>query len=206
MPRKGENIYKRKDGRWEGRYIKEHIGKRAKYGYIYGKTYSDVKKKLLLKKLDVTREKQSSKDTLFKYISIAWLDSCRINCKESTIIKYKNLLEHYIYPYLGQSKISGIMSCDIKKMCEDLYLHGGKGRKGLSPKTISDTLSVLRQIRTYAIQEQYSVFFEIENIKVRNVQKYLRVFDIQEQMKLYQYFLEQVHYHYKNHQQNLYYY
>ena len=22
MPRKGENIYKRKDGRWEGRYIK----------------------------------------------------------------------------------------------------------------------------------------------------------------------------------------
>ena len=23
MPRKGENIYKRKDGRWEARYIKE---------------------------------------------------------------------------------------------------------------------------------------------------------------------------------------
>ena len=22
MPKKGENIYKRKDGRWEGRYIK----------------------------------------------------------------------------------------------------------------------------------------------------------------------------------------
>ena len=22
MPRKGENIYKRKDGRWEGRYVK----------------------------------------------------------------------------------------------------------------------------------------------------------------------------------------
>lgn len=24
MPKKGENIYKRKDGRWEGRYIKSH--------------------------------------------------------------------------------------------------------------------------------------------------------------------------------------
>ena len=24
MPRKGENIYKRKDGRWEGRYIKSY--------------------------------------------------------------------------------------------------------------------------------------------------------------------------------------
>lgn len=25
MPRTGENIYKRKDGRWEGRYIKTHL-------------------------------------------------------------------------------------------------------------------------------------------------------------------------------------
>ena len=24
MPRKGENIYKRKDGRWEGRFIKSY--------------------------------------------------------------------------------------------------------------------------------------------------------------------------------------
>ena len=38
MPRKGENIYKRKDGRWEGRYIKARskTGK-AVYGYVYGK-------------------------------------------------------------------------------------------------------------------------------------------------------------------------
>lgn len=29
MPRKGENIYKRKDGRWEGRYVKGRDGKKA---------------------------------------------------------------------------------------------------------------------------------------------------------------------------------
>lgn len=38
MPRKGENIYKRKDGRWEGRYIgcydENH---KAKYGYDPGR-------------------------------------------------------------------------------------------------------------------------------------------------------------------------
>lgn len=40
MPRKGENIYKRKDGRWEGRYIKARskTGK-AVYGYVYAPTY-----------------------------------------------------------------------------------------------------------------------------------------------------------------------
>lgn len=43
MPRKGENIYKRKDGRWEGRYIKarSQTGK-AVYGYVYAPTYKEV--------------------------------------------------------------------------------------------------------------------------------------------------------------------
>ena len=45
MPRKGENIFKRKDGRWEGRYIKGHEGKKAVYGYVFGKSYSEVKQK-----------------------------------------------------------------------------------------------------------------------------------------------------------------
>ncbi len=47
MSKKGENIYKRKDGRWEGRYIRcyDENGK-TKYGYIYGKTYNEAKQKL----------------------------------------------------------------------------------------------------------------------------------------------------------------
>ena len=51
MPRKGENIYKRKDSRWEGRYIgcydENH---KAKYVYIYGKTYTEVKQKLAIER------------------------------------------------------------------------------------------------------------------------------------------------------------
>ena len=46
MPRKGENIYKRKDGRWEARYIKLRTpdGK-AVYGYVYAKSYKEAKSK-----------------------------------------------------------------------------------------------------------------------------------------------------------------
>ena len=46
MPKKGENIYKRKDGRWEGRYIKSRseAGKIV-YGYVYAKTYREAKEK-----------------------------------------------------------------------------------------------------------------------------------------------------------------
>ena len=47
MPKRGENIYKRKDGRWEGR-IKgmDFSVNGGKYKSIYGKTYKEVRKKM----------------------------------------------------------------------------------------------------------------------------------------------------------------
>ena len=46
MARKGENIYKRKDGRWEARFIasRDEEG-HAKYRSLYARSYSEVKRK-----------------------------------------------------------------------------------------------------------------------------------------------------------------
>ena len=47
MSKKGENIRRRKDGRWEGRYKR---GRKENgeiiYGSVYGKTYREVKEKM----------------------------------------------------------------------------------------------------------------------------------------------------------------
>lgn len=44
---KGENIFKRKDGRWEARYIKGYeLSGKIKYGFCYGKTYREAKEKV----------------------------------------------------------------------------------------------------------------------------------------------------------------
>lgn len=49
MPRKGENIRKRKDGRWEARYIKARdVNGKIRYGYLYGRTYREVKAKKII--------------------------------------------------------------------------------------------------------------------------------------------------------------
>ena len=68
MSRKGENIYKRKDGRWEGRY-KNGIAEngRVRYRSCYGKTYREVKAKLeSCKQMQVTREnRKNSSEKLF---------------------------------------------------------------------------------------------------------------------------------------------
>lgn len=47
MCRHGENIYRRKDGRYEDRYI---VGKtdegKTRFGYVYGYQYMEVRRKL----------------------------------------------------------------------------------------------------------------------------------------------------------------
>lgn len=44
---KGENIFHRKDGRWEARYIKGYeLSGKIKYGFCYGKTYREAKEKV----------------------------------------------------------------------------------------------------------------------------------------------------------------
>lgn len=47
MPRRGENIYKRKDGRWEGRFLESYnVNGKAKYHSVYAPSYAEVKRKL----------------------------------------------------------------------------------------------------------------------------------------------------------------
>lgn len=46
MSRKGENIYKRKDGRWGGPlYQSQDSQGKAVYGSVYASTYNEVRKK-----------------------------------------------------------------------------------------------------------------------------------------------------------------
>ena len=44
--KKGENIFKRKDGRWEARYIKGYkLSGEIKYGFCCGRRYQEAKEK-----------------------------------------------------------------------------------------------------------------------------------------------------------------
>lgn len=192
MPRKGENIYKRKDGRWEGRYRKGCIESKTVYGYIYGKSYAYVKQRLLEEKskyLFKTNENEF-KDDSFKNISKLWLDSCKNGCKESTQIKYKNMLEHYILPVLGSYYVSKIKSETVTTMCKELLLYGGREGRGLSSKTICDVISILRSVRKFAISEQYQVGFDVSDMKLRKERKELRIFDSTEQLILCDFLLK----------------
>lgn len=54
MSRRGKNIFKRKDGRWEGRYISSYMENgRAKYSSVYAYSYVECSQKLQLAKVDL---------------------------------------------------------------------------------------------------------------------------------------------------------
>ena len=95
MPRKGENIYKRKDGRWEGRYIRSYDSEhKAKYAYVYGKTYSEVKRKLTEQRGNVQKvQPTKNKSSTYGELLDCWLHSMQLNTKESTQARYTHLIK-----------------------------------------------------------------------------------------------------------------
>ena len=75
MARRGENIYKRKDGRYEGRYIKYYdMSGKAVYGYIYSKNYAEIKEKLAKCKTEKQSEYKGSNTLLCDWLE-TWLMS-----------------------------------------------------------------------------------------------------------------------------------
>lgn len=191
MPRRGENIYKRKDNRWEGRYIKERNNdNKPKYGYVYAHSYREVKNKLAEAKASINEIScpiQNNQDVLFKMIAEAWLESIQPQIKESTNIKYYNLLHSYLLPALGEEQVKQITNEQLEKVCLELLTKGGKKKTGLSAKTVADVLSLIRNILKFSSQKGFLVLCDANSIKIKQNTKELKVFSNAEQEKLCQY-------------------
>lgn len=144
MPKRGENIYKRKDGRWEGRYKSgTHLDGKTKYSSVYGKSYSEVKEKIRLLKLNAVKH---PKDNLtVKQICQEWLDSSVYRLKESTLANYRMKLDKYIFPYLGTIKYELLTEDTINQFVDCLL-----NEKDLSAKYVADILSLIKSIAKFA--------------------------------------------------------
>ena len=195
MPRKGENIYKRKDGRWEGRYIKFREGNKTKYGYVYGRTYMGVKQRLSEIKTgqnDKKNENLNSNITI-KSISEQWILEKKATLKYSSYIKYRNTLEHYIIPYIGQDHIINVSYDTISGLVVKLLTKAGRGENGLSQKTVADSITVVKSIIKYAARNKYEIDSSVLDVRLKTKEKPLRVLSKQEQERLVEHLIVNVH-------------
>lgn len=145
MPRKGENIFKRKDGRWEARYIHHYENGVAKYRYIYGATYTQAKRKRLEDQA-IPRCSQPAKRTSgqlsFAQISSEWLEHIRYTVKESTYARYVRIVKRYLCPNFSDKPSVLFDALQINKLETLLLTEGGCHGNPLSPKTVSDIICV----------------------------------------------------------------
>lgn len=208
MAKRGENIYHRKDGRWEGRYIlgRKEDG-RYKYGYIYGKNYLETKKELMNRKNDLDlpsdvlnwktereallaaeemamKQAESSGPILFRYPVEGWLAASQRRVRESTYTKYWNVVHSYILPELGEIEWENLNWETIDLFCHRLIASGGKKQQGLSPETVADTLSVIRNIFRYATSRGYEKPCDISSITIKREIKDMRILSRREQETL----------------------
>lgn len=155
MARRGENIRKRTDGRWEGRYITSYsdTGK-ACYSSVYGKTYAEAKEKLKQYKnlCDHKIESRMSMQKLFR----EWLNMKRDTIKQSSYVKYRNLIENHYIPYFGHMKTMYLTGEHV----QDFILE----KNHLAEKTVHDLVSLLVQIIKYGQSRQYIRYFGFQTI------------------------------------------
>lgn len=195
MPKKGENIYKRKDGRWEGRYIKSRTSTgKIVYGYVYAKTYREAKTKLREKRSNNITQAISTEiqnDNLFSSVAASWFENTKTQIKESTRNKYQNMLTSYILPVYENQPLDSITYDFIESHCRSLLISGGKKGTGLSPKTVTDVLSVIRNILKFAIRKGMYVPCDGSAIQIKCAVKPMRVLSKTEQEQLCKYLLEE---------------
>ena len=143
MPKRGENIYKRKDGRWAGRYnyTYDNNGKRH-YHSVYAHTYQEIKDKLSVMKVENKKKIASCKLTV-KELFKEWLIAVKMRVKPTTYSCYNMKIIKHILPEFGSTMYSKLNVTALHKFIDD------KINGGLSAKYVSDIIIVFKSMSKY---------------------------------------------------------
>ena len=159
------SIRKRKDGRWEGRYVVGHdpvTGKMISRN-VLGKTQAQVKEKLRTaiensKRLDYT---QTGKYTVGQWMD-EWFEAyAKVKVRPSSHQTYKGYIENHIKPNIGDIPIEKLTSLQLQKFYRLLLTEGRVPRiesekqpKGLSAKTVRNINQIISSALNLAIEQR----------------------------------------------------
>ncbi len=155
MARRGSNIYKRKDGRFEGRVpVGYQENGKIKYKSVYARTLSEVKEKMS----DVYSIRQNQPVSAIKLTvrdaAEQWLSSAKLRVKESSYANYVNIVNKHILPILGGEMMMNLTTSKLNDFINFKLVSGRiNGKGGLSAKSVRDIMMVYRSIENYAARE-----------------------------------------------------
>ena len=159
------SIRKRKDGRWEGRYVVGHdpiTGKMISRN-VLGKAQAEVKEKLRTaiensKRLDYT---QTGKYTVGQWMD-EWFEAyAKVKVRPSSHQTYKGYIENHIKPNIGDIPIEKLTSLQLQKFYRLLLTEGRiprieseKQPRGLSAKTVRNINQVISSAMDMAVRHK----------------------------------------------------
>lgn len=144
MARRGENIYKRKDGRWEGRYKYGYNDSgKAKYRSVYGHSYAEVRSKLAPLKANMPATYTVCRLTV-KELFTEWLSTVKLRAKPSTYANYRMKVDKHILPEFGGLRYDSMTIQMLNSFVQK------KLDVGLSAKYVSDIIIVFKTMAKYA--------------------------------------------------------
>lgn len=166
---KGENIYKRKDGRWEGRYPKARKADGTiHYGYIYARSYRCVKEQLIERKAQTAlfylKSAKEFQGTFGEWANIWLNDIMAVKLKESTYASYSNNLQIHIFPLLGQRALKKITTSDMDQLVKGLS-------KSLSASSIQIVFRIVKSCFEAARERGYIYLNPCEQTMLPKINK-----------------------------------
>ena len=190
MPKRGENIRKRRDGRWEARYIKGYQPNgKAVYASVYAKTYAEVKQMRQEKLFLGTDSLKACKINVQQLFEL-WMAKMEIRVKRSTYAKYDTLIRNHIVPRIGGMKLNKLTADMVDAFIVEKSKKGRlDGKGGLSPKTVKDIASLLQMALRFAAAEKLMPPMRCPITQPQVVQKEIRVLTKEEQDRLESYII-----------------
>ena len=190
MSKRGENIYKRKDGRWEGRFCDGILPNgRKHYVSVYGNLYREVKEKMAVRKTEASSFPENK--VTFQDAGERWLTYIKARVKPSTFANYEYLLKKHIAPFFGQIEMRNLSRTYAYRFIAEKLENGRlNGNGGISPKYLRDMFSVVKSIVSFC-EQHYGIPNQITEITMlRAEKKEMQVLNESEQKRLVDYLLE----------------
>lgn len=182
MARRGENIYQRKDGLWEARYVKSvDINGKKKYASVYGHSYKEakIKRQDALDNILINQKPISFRNITINELVEEWLLINRSRLKLSTYQRYCGYWKNHITPTIGNAKALYFTPLAIRQYSAVLL------DKGLCAQTINAVLIFTHSVIKYGHQQYGLPLPEFKYFQTE--QKEMRVLSQEEQLRLVEY-------------------
>jgi integrase len=203
-----KNGYQKRGNKWSYRYtVKDPITKRVKQVRISGfRTKEEARADRIRRESEAQEGKYVSKSgETVKDLMNAWLKN-RMDTREgkfSTLNLYKQALDYYIIPSLGEMPIQELTSEVLEEFFKALVKGGGVNNRPLSHSTYRINVNVLSMGLKYAVRRKKIAFNPMINVDKLNgrtrtiiaysVQEIKRLLDNLTDYRLYAFFVLACH-------------